>query len=308
MLIQRGLVVSLDRGYPLVRTARGEERAQHAIELVKNSDVRAAVGDNVALYEEPGQDMLLITAIEPRSAILARREVIESIHEGAGKTKEQILAVNFDFVIVVQSLGKRALDVAYLERQLVMAYESNKETIVLLTKKDAARHLRDDRVAAQAAAPQSTVLCMSSLDHAEAFAELALRFSQDQVGVLLGRSGVGKSTLVNLLAQKQVQTVASVRAKDSAGRHTTVARRMVDLPDGGAVIDTPGMRAIGVAGDKRGLERTFPEIAALATECHYRDCTHIHEPSCAARAAVETGSIAARRLESYCELAAEVLD
>ena len=139
-----GLVVSLDRGYPLVRTTRGEERAQHSIDLVKNSNIRAAVGDTVALYEEPGQDMLLITAIQPRSSLLARREVVESIHEGAGKTKEQILAANFDFVIVVQSLGRRTLDVEYLERQLVMANESNRETLVLLTKTDLAHHLQED--------------------------------------------------------------------------------------------------------------------------------------------------------------------
>jgi len=300
-----GLVVSLDRGYPLVRTERGEERAQHAIDLVKNADIRAAVGDIVELYEEPGQDVLMITAIQPRTSILARRELVESIHDGAGKVKEQILATNFDFVVVVQSLGKRVLDVEYLERQLVLAKESDVETIVLLTKTDLAKHLNEDIAAAKAVASGSKVLCMTYTDSPD---ELLTHFSADHLGVLLGRSGVGKSTLVNLLVGEKKQAVGKVREKDHAGRHTTVARRLVDLPGGGAVIDTPGMRALGVLHAQLGLSRTFSEISAAAAECYYRDCTHTHEPDCAVLAAVEAGTIPLRRLESYISLATEVFD
>ncbi|MDR2035906.1 MAG: ribosome small subunit-dependent GTPase A [Coriobacteriales bacterium] len=303
----QGLVVSLDRGYPLVRTERGEQRAQHAIDLVKNASERAAVGDIVELSGQFGQDMLQITAIHPRNSILARRELVESIHEGAGKIKEQILAVNFDFVVVVQSLGKKPLALDYLERQLVLAHESGRETLVLLTKADLALHLAEDVAAAQGAAPSSKVCCLTKTDVA-ALQELAALFCPGHLGVLLGRSGVGKSTLVNLLAGETKQAVASVRAKDSAGRHTTVARRLVDLPGGGAVIDTPGMRALGVLGCERGLASTFPEIEAAAGACRYRDCTHTHEPGCAVVDAVEAGNIPQRRLESYRLLAAEVHD
>ena len=322
-----GLVVSLDRGYPLVRTQRGEERAQHSIALVKNEGIRAAVGDVVELYEEPGQDMLMITAIQTRASILARRELVESIHDGAGKVKEQILATNFDFVVVVQSLGKRELDEDYLERQLVVANESGAETMVLLTKTDMARHLQEDYLAAKEVAPGSKVFCMStvskrtdpsthsvlfpnsaSLITPDSMDELVSQFTPDRLGVLLGRSGVGKSTIVNLLVGEKKQVVGSVRDKDSAGRHTTVARRLVDLPGGGAVIDTPGMRALGVLGAELGLSRTFTEISSAAAECRYRDCTHTHEPGCAVTAAVETGTISLRRLESYRSLSTEVFD
>jgi len=263
------------------------------------------VGDVVELYEEPGQDMLQITEIQPRTSILVRRELVESIHDGAGKAKEQILAANFDFVAVVQSLGKRDLNVEYLERQLVIANESGVETLVLLTKADLAHHRQDDIAAVQAASPGCAVLCLSYTDSLKA---LAAYFGPGRLGVLLGRSGVGKSTLVNLLAGEEKQAVGHVRTKDSAGRHTTVARRLVDLPGGGAVIDTPGMRALGVLGAGLGLERTFPEIAAKAPECRYRDCSHDHEQDCAVIAAVEAGEISLRRLESYRALAAEVFD
>jgi len=310
--LSKGLVVSLDRGYPLVRTNQGEERAQHSIALVKNEGIRAAVGDIVELYEEPGQDMLRITAIQDRSSILARRELVESIHDGAGKIKEQILAANFDFVVVVQSLGKRRLDVDYLERQLVMANESGVETIILLTKADQARHLQEDITAAKAAAPGSKVLSVSmKATETEETCPCLMPtelFFPNRLGVLVGRSGVGKSTLVNLLAGEDKQAVGKVREKDSAGRHTTVARRLVDLPGGGAVIDTPGMRAIGVLGAGLGLYKTFPEIVSAAAKCHYRDCTHTHEPGCAVTAAVEAGTLDARRLNSYRTLASEVFD
>ncbi len=329
-----GQVVSLDRGYPLVRTERGEERAQHAIDLVKNVAMRAAVGDFVTLSEEPGQDMLLITAIQDRASTLVRRELVESIHEGAGKTKEQILAANFDFVVIVQSLGKHPLDLNYLERQLVMAHESNREVLVVLTKADIARHLAEDCAAAQAVAPGSTVFVGQKERHKEGAGQsagyvchestlvlpadpnhplfslpsLANRFSPDKLGVLLGRSGVGKSTLVNLLLGEDLLETGSVRQKDRAGRHVTVARRMVELPSGGAVIDTPGMRTIGILSAEQGLAKTFAEITAASTACRYRDCTHTHEPSCAVIAAVQAGSIPERRLDSYRALAAEVFD
>lgn len=301
----RGRVISLDRGYPLVRTKRGDERAQHAIELVKNSDKRAAVGDWVDLYEEPGQDNLLITAILPRKSILTRAELVQSKHEGAGKVKEQVLAANFDFVAVVQSLGKKRFDLDYLERQLVMAHQSGEEVVVVLTKTDLARHLDEDLAAVASAASGSTIICSSKT---EPSLQLARCFEPERIGVLLGRSGVGKSTLVNLLLNEERQATASVREKDNAGRHTTVARCLVDLPTGGAVIDTPGMRALGVLGAEQGLARTFAEIEQYATHCQFRNCTHTHEPACAVIAAVEEGALPARRLESYRILAAEVFD
>lgn len=301
----KGQVISLDRGYPLVRTGAVEVRAQHAIELVKNSSKRAVVGDYVRLVTEPDQDTPFITSIEERSSVLFRRELVQSIHEGEGKANEQILAANFDFIAIIQSLGKRRLDTDYLERQLVMAYESGAETIIILTKKDMARYLLEDCAAVEEVAPKSTVLCREKTDPLD---ELKAYFSPHRIGVLLGRSGVGKSTLVNLLLGEQRQITGSVRKKDNAGRHITVARKLMELPSGGAVIDTPGMRSIGVLGAEQGLARTFHEITAEAAGCQYRNCTHTHEPGCAVIAAVEAKVISKRRLKSYRTLAAEVYD
>jgi ribosome biogenesis GTPase len=345
-----GTVVSLDRGYPLVRTPEAEVRAQHAIDLVKNVTVRAVVGDIVDLEFEAGQDTPYISHIHDRSSILVRRQVVESIHEGSGKSAEQILAANFDVVYIVQSLGKRQLDLDYLERQLVMAHQSGVEVAVLLTKLDVAKHADLDIAAAVDCAIGARVLAVSLLDDTEPLLltdsagvpadkklasscgtrpQAASNKSSDtlvdflsaapespdnnsgsvsMVGVLLGRSGVGKSTLVNrLLGEDRLET-GSVRKKDSAGRHTTVARKLVYLPGGGALIDTPGLRSIGVYGAEHGLATTFAEITSAASNCRYRDCTHAHEPGCAVIEAVRSGQIPERRLISYRTLSSEVFD
>jgi ribosome biogenesis GTPase len=302
-----GRVISLDRGYPLVKTEQGEMRAQHSIDLVKNADVRAAVGDVVDLEFPPGQDIPLITAIHPRGHVLSRKVLVESRHEGSGKHREQILAVNIDLVFVVTALSNRPLDTAYLERQLIMAHESGAEVVLVLTKADQAKHLDADVAAARALAFDSPVIVESAVT-GEGLPLVVELLQGGRTGVLLGRSGVGKSTLINkLLGTPQLET-AAVRTKDSAGRHTTVARKMVFLDDGAALIDTPGLRTVGLFDAHDGLRAAFPDVSGFAADCRYRDCTHTGEPDCAVVAAVADGRLSPERLASYIELAPEVTD
>jgi ribosome biogenesis GTPase len=334
--VRTGVVVCLDRGYPLVRLTTPdnsspalEVRAQHAIDLVKNAEVRAAVGDIVELELPPGQDTPLITRIQPRGPTLVRRSLVESQHEGAGKHIEQVLAANIDIVLVVMALSSRPPDLDYLERQLVLAHDSGAEAAVVLTKADQCRHPDRDLAAIAGCAGGDPVIACSAVSgegleqiraltgaDRKAAATAASKHQQTTaagaasyrplVAVLLGRSGVGKSTLVNELLGTPLLEVGEVRKKDKAGRHTTVARRMVFLSDGSALIDTPGLRSIGLFDAQLGLERAFPEISTLAAECRYRDCAHTSEPGCAVIAAVEAGHIPLRRLQSYRQIATEV--
>jgi ribosome biogenesis GTPase len=223
-----GRVISLDRGFPLVRTAEGEFRAQHGIELVKTTDTRAVVGDVVDLEWPAGQDIPLIRTIHPRGHTLVRRSLVESRHEGAGKHDEQVLAANIDIVFVVCALSNRALDAAYLERQLVMAHESGAQVVVVLTKADLAKHRDEDIARVRALVFDSPVVVESAVT-GEGLALIAEMLKDGGIGVLLGRSGVGKSTLINELLGAPLLETGAVRAKDRAGRHTTVARKMVFL-------------------------------------------------------------------------------
>ncbi|MCL2756492.1 MAG: ribosome small subunit-dependent GTPase A [Coriobacteriia bacterium] len=310
---RQGLVVSLDRGYPLVRfeaTPGGvfqEIRAQHSTELVKNAAVRATVGDCVELIFPPDQDTPLITAIAPRRTALVRRSMVESIHEGSGRFEEQVLAANMDIVFVVTALGVRPIDGEYLSRQLVMAFQSGADVALILTKADQAVYLEADLAQAGRIAPDCPIVVESAVT-GQGFEEIIEILAPNRIAVLLGRSGVGKSTLINKLLGAPLLKTGDVRTKDRGGRHTTVARRLVMLPQGGGLIDTPGLRSLGLYGAYDGLTHTFPDIAEYAGACRYRDCTHTNEPDCGVKAAVLSGALDARRLATYISIYPEVND
>ncbi|MDR0499621.1 MAG: ribosome small subunit-dependent GTPase A [Coriobacteriales bacterium] len=337
------VVVSLDRGLPMVRTGTDEFRAQLSTEAEKNLDIRPVIGDIVVVDKPSGHDIAIINKIMPRRTQLCRRSLVESVHEGQGKANQQILAVNFDYVFVVCALGRKPIDLNYLERQLVMAHDSGAEVVVVLTKADThvvkravsdtdnlhaggravcdrndkrdVKHAiggqvdsYDDVQAAKSVAMDCRVIVESAVT-GDGLAEIeSILASSKGVGVLLGRSGVGKSTLVNELLGAPLLQIGEVRGKDNAGRHTTVARKLVYLPKGGALVDAPGLRSIGLLGAELGLQRTFPEIYANAANCRYRDCTHASEPNCAVLAAQSAGKIQKRRLDSYLDIANEVFD
>jgi ribosome biogenesis GTPase len=126
------------------------------------------------------------------------------------------------------------------------------------------------------------------------------------VAIVLGESGAGKSTLLNALLGHEVLQTGSVRASDDAGRHTTVARRMVSLPGAGVIVDEPGLRSLPLIGHERGLAKLFPRVAQAARECRFRDCTHTHEPGCAVRALAASGEVPPERVDTYVSLASEM--
>ena len=297
---EAALVVQIDRGFPLVETADGRRfRCKHAVALVKGADMRAQVGDRVQVEVAEDADIAQIAEIEPRTRELVRRDPAE-------RTVAQVLAVNFDAVIVAHPAHE--LNERRLERELVLAQSTGAHVVVALTKADLAESTDQvdavrDHVRAMAA-PGVDVVVVSER-RPESIERLRAFIPAGTVAVLIGRSGVGKSSLVNLLAGSEVQETSAVRATDGKGRHTTVNRSMVALPGGGYVVDMPGVRGLGLWDSREGIDAAFPDVAEPAADCRFRDCTHTNEPGCAVQAAVAAGTLSPERVESYVRLVTE---
>ncbi|MDD6650842.1 MAG: ribosome small subunit-dependent GTPase A [Eggerthellales bacterium] len=291
-----GQIVKLDRGFPLVRLEDGSfVRCKHAVDLVKHGDSRGVIGDWVELLMEDGLDNDLdnaqILRILPRKQVLIRKDP-------ADRTQPQILAANFDLIIVTQPLAE--LNVSRLERELVLAYETGAQVAVVLTKADLAEsegQIQQVRDSVADMVGDIPVLVVSA-DDRESVAQVS-QLIGDRMAVLLGRSGVGKSSLINVLVGQDVQETTPVREGDGKGRHTTVSREMVFLPQGGCVIDMPGIRGVGLWDATDGINAAFADVVQLAQSCRFDDCRHEAEPGCAVREAVEDGSLSPRRLEAY---------
>jgi ribosome biogenesis GTPase len=237
-------------------------------------------------------------------AYLPRRSAF--VRSTSSKRSEgQILAANVDHALVAVSLAAE-LDLARVERFLALAWESGAQPLVVLTKADLVpdpvtlSHLVED---VEATAPGVRVLTVSSLG-GDGLDVLGAAVTGG-TAVLLGQSGAGKSTLANALIGEDVMRVHATRDVDGKGRHTTTTRNLLALPGGGVLIDTPGLRGVGLWDAGTGVGQVFAEIEELARECRFHDCAHGAEPGCAVLAAIDEGRLAHRRLESYRKLQRE---
>jgi ribosome biogenesis GTPase / thiamine phosphate phosphatase len=256
-----------------------------------------AVGDWVVLRRQPDEDRGAIVAVLPRHSRFSRRM--------AGQvTDEQVVAANVDVVFIVMSLDED-FSVRRLERYLLMARESGADPVVLLTKPDLCADVAARVTDVVAAAGDAPVHALSP-KHNEGLEQVTPYLTPGRTGALLGSSGVGKSTIINRLVGSDVQRTQEVREADSKGRHTTSHRELVRLPDGGLLIDTPGMRELQLWDAGEAVSETFDDIEALALSCHFTDCRHRDEPRCAVKAAVDEGHLPAGRLESYLKLQDEL--
>ena len=290
-----GEVVKLDRGFPLVQLADGSLcRCKHATALVKGELHRAVIGDKVTAVLSDGRDVAQIEKIAPRRTQLVRRDPAE-------RTQGQVMAANFDVVAIAQPVID--LNFPRLERELVLAYETGAQIAIVLTKADLAQDGQQALRSRQMVADMAGDVPVFLVEPDDTAGVEAFRaFLGQRTAVLVGKSGVGKSSLVNLLVGSEVQAIGEVRATDGRGRHTTVSREVVVLPGGGRVVDMPGVRGLGLWDARRGIEAAFSDVVVLAEECRFRDCRHVDEPGCAVRAAVDGGELASARLDAYLRL------
>lgn len=250
-----------------------------------------AVGDWVLVERETGR----VVRVLERAGLFKRRAA------GTG-VELQLLAANVDTVFIVTS-ANRDFNVARLERYLALAHDAVAWPVIVITKADGVPSIDDYVKAARELAPGLVVEALDARDP-DAAAQLLPWCGPGQTVALLGSSGVGKSTLVNSLADAG-QATREARPDDQRGRHTTTTRSMHRLPSGGWLVDTPGMRELRLADLGDALDDVFPEITALAAACRYSDCRHENEPACAVQAAITEGSLDAERLRRYRKLRAE---
>jgi len=294
-----GRVIRSDRGSALVATARDEVRATPSTRLLKRATGALdlpAVGDWVALLAPDDLDIPLVEAVLDRTSAIVRGD--------PGRSSDvQVLAANVDIVFVIHPIAE-APNLRRIERELSLAWDSGARPVVVLTKADLSADAEAAHRRVQEVALGVDVVVTNALT-GEGIGPLVDFIEDDRTAVLIGASGAGKSTLVNALLGQDRQATREVRMSDGRGRHTTVARELIAIPSGGVLIDTPGLRALGLTGSEDGIASAFPDIEQLAHSCRFRDCGHVDEPGCAVLDALESGALPQDRLDSFHKLTRE---
>jgi ribosome biogenesis GTPase len=295
-----GRVAVEHRELYVILSAAGELSAEVSGRFMFDAEAPAdypKVGDWVGVTEFPGEEKAIIHAVLPRRTVLSR-------NAAGRRTEEQVLAANIDTIFLVQGLDFD-FNVRRLERQMVMARESGAVPVVVLNKADLLPDPEAPLAGVRKALPGIEALIVSALSES-GLESLRRRLHPGQTHVLLGSSGVGKSTLINKLAGRDLLATAPVREDDSKGRHTTARRELLVLPGGALLIDTPGVREFQLWESDEAVDMVFGDIAALASGCRFGDCSHIQEAGCAVLAALESKALPAERYQSWLKLRKEL--
>ncbi len=297
--LEAGRVLVEHRNKYRLYSRAGELTAEITGRLLHTADSRSClpkVGDWVVFMRFEEERKGIIHQVLPRRSSFSRKI--------AGKqVKEQIIATNIDTIFIVQSLDKN-YNLRRLERAFVLVNQSGAEPVVVLNKTDLCEDV-SDKIKAVEHLGVHKVLTTSAktgtgIENLHNFIQPGFTYA------FIGSSGVGKSTLINLLVGENIQPTREVRKGDSKGRHTTTHRELIVLPHGGCLIDTPGMRELQLWHVEEGLSQTFTDIEEMAENCHFSNCTHTQETKCAVLAALESGDLTPKRYDNFMKMQKEL--
>lgn len=290
-----GRISEVQKNSYLIRYLEKEIPAKLSGKFYRKETMFPVVGDYVTFRYNPKGDSKIIEICE-RKNFLTRPDTAKSM-------KEQPMAANLDYAFLVMSLNDN-FNLNRAVRYAATVLQEGIQPVAVLTKADLCNNVESLKMQFKQMLPQIKVHAVSALT-GDGMDELNEYLQPGITIALLGSSGVGKSTLVNALAGTEIMKTGEIREKDAKGRHTTTYREMIELQNNVVIIDTPGMREIGLCDVDEGIDDTFEDIAELAAQCRFRDCTHTNEPRCAVRQALENGQLSKERFELYRSLHVE---
>lgn len=266
------------------------------------NSIYPTTGDFVIIKWNPNGDSMISETLKRESSFSRAASTSDRNHT-MHIQHEQLVSANFDYVFIMQSLNNN-FNLHRIERYLSLTWESGGIPVIILTKSDLVPNAQEYVEQVENIAFGVDVYAISC-NTKEGLDNIQKYFSKGNTIVFLGSSGVGKSTLMNTLYGKEIMKTSEIREKDSRGKHTTTSRNLIMLPNGAMIIDTPGMRELGMWNAEAGISETFKDIEELTKMCKFSDCTHTNEPGCKIREAIENGELSEERFEKYLSLKRE---
>ena len=300
--IARIIATHKDRYKIVCNQGQGYAQIKRGCYYDNPNSIYPTTGDFVIIEWNPNGDSMISETLK-RESSFSRAVSTSDRNHTMHVQHEQLVAANFDYVFIMQSLNNN-FNLHRIERYLSLTWESGGIPVIILTKSDLVPNAQEYVEQVENIAFGVDVYAISC-NTKEGLENIQKYFSKGNTIVFLGSSGIGKSTLMNTLYGKEIMKTSEIREKDSRGKHTTTSRNLIMLPNGAMIIDTPGMRELGMWNAEAGISETFKDIEELTKMCKFSDCTHTNEPGCRIREAIENGELSEERFEKYLSLKRE---